>query len=144
MDVKILFPKNSQPDTAKATIAERLCQAASLCINLPDYIEVHFANLGPGIYGEAVLKPGINRKITVNLDLSVKEIIYPITHELIHLSQMYEGKLAVSRTGLYVWEGKTYKVDPAKISYKEYMQLPWEYDVSQKEVWLLKAILNIS
>ena len=142
MDVKILFPKNLQPDTAKASVAERLCQAASLYINLPDYIEVHFAKLGPGTYGEAILKPGINRVITVNLDLSVKEIIYPITHELIHLSQMYEGKLAVSRTGLYVWEGKTYKVDPAKISYKDYIQLPWEYDVSIRQKKLIEQIIG--
>lgn len=142
MNIKIVFPKHSQPDIAKATVAERLCQAASLCINLPDYIEVHFANLGPGTYGEAVLRPGINRVITVNLDLTVKEIIYPITHELIHLSQMYEGKLAVSRTGLYVWEGKTYKVDPNKISYKEYMQLPWEHDVTARQKTLIEQIIG--
>ena len=142
MDVKILFPKNSQPDIAKATIAERLCQAASLCLNLPNYIEVHFTHMGPRAYGETILKPGINRVITINLDLSVKEIIYPITHELIHLSQMHEGKLAVSRTGLYVWEGKTYKVDPAKISYKEYMQLPWEYDVYIRQKKLIEQIIG--
>ena len=142
MNVVISFPKNSQPDIAKATVAERLCQAASLCINLPDHIEVHFANLGPGTYGEIMLKPGINRVITVNLDLSVNEIIYPITHELIHLSQMYEGKLAVSRTGLYVWEGKTYKVDPAKISYKEYMNLPWEHDVTLRQKTLIEQIIG--
>ncbi len=142
MNIKVVFPKNSQPDIAKAKVAERLCQAASLCLNLPDYIEIHFANLGPGVYGEAVLKPGINRVITVNLDLTVKEIIYPITHELIHLSQMYEGKLAVSRTGLYVWEGKTYKVDPHKISYKEYMQLPWEYDVTTRQKKLIEQIIG--
>lgn len=142
MNVKVVFPKNSQPDIAKATIAEKLCQAASLCINLPDYIEVHFANLGPGTYGEAILKPGINRVITVNLDLTVKEIIYPITHELIHLNQMYEGKLAVSRTGLYVWEGKTYKVDSNKILYKEYMQLPWELDVTLRQKKLIAQIIG--
>ena len=142
MNIKIVFPKHSQPDIAKATIAERLCQAASLCINLPDYIEVRFAHMGPSAYGEAILKPGINRVITINLDLTVNEIIYPITHELIHLSQMYEGKLAISRTGLYVWEGKTYKVDPNKISYKEYMQLPWEYDVTLRQKTLIEQIIG--
>ena len=120
MNVKVIFSKNSQPDIAKAAVAERLCQAAFLCIKLPDYIEVHFANLGPSVYGETMLKPGINRSITVNLDLSVNEIIYPITHELIHLSQLYEGKLAVGGRGIYVWEGKTYKVDTSKISHKEF------------------------
>lgn len=142
MSVKVTFQKNVQPDIAKATVAERICQAASLRIKLPDFIEVYFANLGHGTYGEAILKPGINRKITVNLSLSVKEIIYPITHELLHLNQMHEGKLAVSRTGLYVWEGKTYKVDPHKISHKEYMQLPWEYDVTQRQRKLIEQIIG--
>lgn len=142
MNIKVVFPKHSQPDIAKATVAERLCQAASLCINLPDNVEIHFTSLGPGIYGEAVLKSGLNRVITINLDLSINEIIYPITHELIHLSQMYEGKLAVTRTGLYVWEGKTYKIDPRKISHKEYMQLPWEYDVAVRQKKLIEQIIG--
>lgn len=142
MNIKVVFPKNSQPDIAKAKVAERLCQAAFLCLKLPDYIEVHFAHMSPGTYGEAILKPGINRVITVNLDLTVNEIIYPITHELIHLSQMHEGKLAVSRTGLYVWEGKTYKVDTTTLSHKEYMQLPWEYDVTQRQRKLIEQIIG--
>lgn len=142
MNVKVIFPKDSQPDIAKATIAERLCQAAFLCINLPDYIEVHFAKLGPSIYGETILKPGINRSITINLDLSIAEIIYPITHELIHLSQVYEGKLVVGGRGIYVWEGKTYKVDPAKISYMAYKELPWEYDVAVRQKKLIEQIIG--
>ena len=78
MNIKVVFPKDSQPDIAKATIAERLCQAASLCINLPDYIEVHFANLGPGTYGEAILKPGINRVMkTVGIWPFKKQVIDP-------------------------------------------------------------------
>ena len=142
MNITIRFPKNSQPDIAKATVAERLCQAASLYINLPDYIEVRFAHMGPNAYGEAILKPGINRVITINLELSINEIIYPITHELIHLNQMYEGKLAISRTGMYVWEGKTYQVDPAKISYKEYINLPWEADVTLRQKKLIEQITS--
>jgi hypothetical protein len=142
MNVKVLFPKNSQPDIAKATIAERLCQAASLYVRLPDYIEVHFANLGPNTYGEATLRPGINRVLTINVALTVKEMIHPIIHELIHLSQMHEGKLSVSRTGVYVWEGKTFKVDTNTISYEEYMQLPWEQDVSLRQKRLLAQIIG--
>jgi hypothetical protein len=142
MNIKVLFPKNSQPDIAKAIIAERLCQAASLYISLPEYIEVHFADLGPGTYGEAILRPGINRVITVNLSLSTKEIVYPIVHELIHLNQMHEGKLAVSRTGVYVWEGKTYNLDPTKLSYNDYMQLPWEHDVSVRQKTLIEQIIG--
>ena len=142
MNVNVVFPKHSQPDIAKATVAERLCQAAFLCIKLPDYIEVHFANLGPSVYGETMLKPGINRSITINLDLTINEIIYPITHELIHLSQLYEGKLVVGGRGIYVWEGKTYKVNPHEISYKEYMQLPWEYDVAIRQKKLIEQIIG--
>lgn len=142
MNIKIVFPKHSQPDIAKATIAERLCQAASLCINLPDTIEVHFIEMGPVIYGGTIIRPGLNKQIRINISLPINEIIYPITHELIHLSQMHEGKLAMSRTGKYVWEGKTYDIDLSRINYKDYEKLPWELDVKLRQKNLIQQLIG--
>lgn len=142
MNVKVVFPKNYMPDIAKAIVAERICRASFLYINLPDYIEVHFVNLKHNVYGETILKPGINHKINVNLTLPINEIIYPITHELIHISQIYEGKLGIARNGSYVWENKTYKIDTNKIRYKDYMQLPWEYDVTVRQKTLIEQIIG--
>lgn len=78
----------------------------------------------------------------MNLDLSIHEIIYPIVHELIHISQMHRGQLAISRSGVFVWEGKTYKIDQAKLTYAQYQNLPWEKDVTDRFKVLLEKILK--
>ena len=142
MNVNVRFPKHLQPDIEKAKVATSLCQAAFLYIDLPNNIIVEFVDLGPNMYGESTLTFNKDSKVRINLRLSCKELIYPLIHELLHLNQMHEGKLSVTRFGDCVWEGKTYKVDPAKISYKEYMQLPWEYDVSMRQKKLIEQIIG--
>jgi hypothetical protein len=142
MNVTVRFPKHLQPDIEKAKVATSLCQAAFLYIDLPNNIIVEFVDLGPNMYGESTLTFNKDSKVRINLQLSYKELIYPLIHELLHLNQIHEGKLGVSRFGDYIWEGKTYKVDPAKISYKEYMQLPWEYDVSVRQKKLIEQIIG--
>lgn len=142
MNVIVRFPRNFQPDIERAKVATSLCQAASLYISLPDSIIVEFVDLGPSMYGESTVSFNKQRKIRINLQLSCKEMIFPLVHELLHINQMHEGRLAVTRSGDYIWEGKTYKVDAHKISYKEYMQLPWELDVTCSEKELLAKILH--
>lgn len=142
MNVTVRFPKNYQSDIEKAKVATSLCQAASLYIDLPDNIIVEFVDLGPNMYGESTLDFNKDSKVRINLQLSCKELIYPLVHELLHLNQIYEGRLSVTRFGDCVWEGKAYKIDQAKMSYKDYMQLPWELDVSHREKQLLANILQ--
>jgi hypothetical protein len=142
MNVTVRFPKHLQPDTAKATIAERLCQAAFLYIALPDNIIVEFVDLGHNAYGESTLTFNKESKVRINLQLSTKELIYPLVHELLHLNQIHEGKLSVTRFGDCVWEGKIYKLNQSKMSYKDYTQLPWEQDVTSREKQLLANILQ--
>ena len=141
MQVSFIYPKGEQ-HTAKEHVTIRICELAALHIDLPDQIIVEFQRMGPSVYGSAILNPANNDRFSVNLDLSIHEIIYPIVHELIHISQMYRGQLAVSRSGVFVREGKTYKIDQAKMSYKQYMQLPWELDVAHREKQLLANILQ--
>ena len=142
MNVNVRFPRNFQPDIAKAKVATSLCQAASLYVDLPDNIIVEFVDLGPGMYGESTLTFNQDSKVRINLQLSCKELIYPLVHELLHLNQIHEGKLSVTRFGDCVWEGKTYKIDQDKMSYKDYTQLPWELDVANREKQLLANILQ--
>ena len=142
MNVNVRFPKHYQPDIEKAKVATSLCRAAFLYIALPDNIIIEFVDLGHNTYGESTLTFNKESKVRINLQLSTKELIYPLVHELLHLNQIHEGKLSVTRFGDCVWEGKTYKVDPAKISYKEYMQLPWEYDVSVRQKKLIEQIIG--
>lgn len=142
MNVTVRFPKYLQPDIEKAKVATSLCQAASLYISLPDSIIVELVDLGHNAYGESTLTFNKESKVRINLQLSAKEMIYPLVHELLHLNQIHEGKLSVTRFGDCVWEGKTYKLDQSKMSYKEYTQLPWELDVTSREQQLLANILQ--
>lgn len=142
MIITVRFPKNYQPDIEKAKVATSLCQAASLYIDLPSNITVEFVDLGHTTYGESILTFNKDSKVRINLQLSCKELIYPLIHELLHLNQIHEGKLSISRFGDCIWEGKTYKIDQAKMSYKDYMQLPWELDVAYREKELLANILQ--
>lgn len=142
MNIDINFPRNYKPDIEKVKIATSLCRAASLYINLPNNITVEFVDLGPGIYGESTLYFNQQNKIRINLQLSNKELIYPLVHELLHLNQIHEGRLAVTRFGECVWERKVYKIDQSKMSYNDYKQLPWEIDVAAREKELLVKILK--
>lgn len=141
MNVKVIFPKNSQPDIAKAKVAERICQAAFLYIDLPEAIEIEFCDLGAS-YGESVVRNDNKKRIRLHSHLRITELIYPLVHELIHVNQMHKGRLAVTRFGDCVWEGKIYKLTESKLSYQEYKQLPWEQDVANREKALLVKILK--
>ncbi len=103
---------------------------------------VEFVDLGHNAYGESTLTFSKESKVRINLQLSAKEMIYPLVHELLHLNQIHEGRLSVTRFGDCVWEGKTYKLNQSKMSYKEYTQLPWELDVTSREQQLLANILQ--
>jgi len=127
----------------KEQLVTNIYQKLYNLIPLPDNIEVEFRCMGHSSYGETILDPrrSINR-ITLNVDLDVKALFYPTIHELVHVSQIYTGKLAMSRTGVYVWENKTYPVDPIKLPYKEYQKLPWERDAHEQQIILGKKLLE--
>lgn len=112
-------------------------------LSLPERITIEFRCLGPSTYGETILNSNhSNRKILLNADLNTKDLFYPAIHEFVHVSQMHQGKLAVSRTGVYVWEGKTYQVDPKKMTYQEYCKLPWETDAAEQQKILGQKLLE--
>lgn len=128
-----------QKEQLVTNIYQKLCNH----ISLPDQITVEFRCMGPSSYGETILNPrGAQKKIVLNVDLDLKALFYPTIHELIHVSQMHTGKLTISRTGVYVWDSKTYTVDPTKIPYKEYQQLPWELDAHEQQMILGKKLLE--
>ena len=109
----------------------------STLIPLPDYIVVEFKSMGLSSYGETTVDyQRARKKIVLNQDLTAKELFYPTIHELVHVSQIHTGRLAVSRTGVFVWENKTYQVDPTEMSYEDYQKLPWELDAHEQQ-WLL-------
>jgi hypothetical protein len=111
-------------------------------LELPETIYVTLTDLGSSSYGETILSPTKKNSIILNSQLTTKELFYPTIHELVHVSQIHTGRLAISRTGVYVWENKTYPVDPNKMPYKEYQKLPWERDAHEQQIILGKKLLE--
>ena len=128
-----------QKEQLVTNIYKKLCNF----IPLPENIEIEFHSMGHSSYGETLLDPRRSiKRITLNVDLDTKALFYPTIHELVHISQIHTGKLAMSRTGVYVWENKTYSVDPIKLPYKEYQKLPWERDAHEQQIILGKKLLE--
>jgi hypothetical protein len=140
--MKITFVTSTQDDI-KLKLVSNICTLVSKHIQLPDHIEVEFKKMELSSYGETIVDPRrLIKRIVLNSDLTAKELFYPTIHELVHVSQMYVGKLSMSRTGVYVWENKTYPIDPLKMTYKDYKQLPWERDAHEQQIILGKKLLE--
>lgn len=137
----IIFISEFSISDIKRTLVERLCRIVSKKILLPDIIEVEFKILSKNVYAETSLNPKFQNRIFINEDLDDNEIIKPLIHELIHLNQKIEGKLSILRDGSFVWENKAYKISKS-MSYNEYKNLPWEYDVFLKEKEINKFLLE--
>jgi len=107
---------------------------------LPEHIEIQFENMGGSIYGMTMLDPRFPNRIRLNQDLHETEIVIPLTHELLHLNQIYTNRLQTRSGGRILWDNEFYKVDSLKLTYNDYLNLPWEYDVSIKQQKLLEFI----
>jgi len=135
------------PDNLYTLTKEQLVTSIHLkiidLITLPELIDIEFRCMGPTTYGETVVncRQAIKR-IILNADLTTKELFIPTIHEFVHVHQMHVGKLSTSRTGVYIWEGKTYPVDPLKLSHTEYQNLPWELDATAQQKILAKKLLE--
>ena len=138
MQVKIFYAKGLY-DSNKESLACKIVEEARPHITLPDIVEIEFQRMGPSMYGQTDVS---RKRITINFDLDLNDIFIPLLHELIHLEQIHTGKLAKSREGKYVWEGAVYRVDPARMLYKDYNKLPWELDVAKKQQDLLEKLLK--
>lgn len=138
MQIKFYYPKGLF-NIEKETIVKKVTETASQYLTLPKLIEIEFQHMGPSFYAETDI---VKKRITLNFDLSTNELVIPVSHELLHLEQIETGRLSKSRFGEYVWEGNVYKIDPVKIPYVEYRQLPWELDIVKKQKILLEKVLK--
>lgn len=133
---------NTSKDILKEKVLTRVCTRACLKIKLPKEIVIHLKTLESSIYAETVVNSQYRNRIILNSNLTVKETIVPLVHELLHLSQMFTEKLT-SRNGCYIWEGLEYRLPDAQtMNFKDYNSLPWELDVQYQEPMLLKFILE--
>jgi hypothetical protein len=128
-------------DRNRELVVENVFRIVSTIIEIPDTIEVEFRLLSHSIYGETLLDNRYKNRIRLHEGLSMKEVIVPLIHELLHLNQTYTGKLSGRRDGSFVWNKKVYHA-PKTPTVQEWSKLPWEIDVAEKEKTILAEVLN--
>jgi hypothetical protein len=139
--IRFYYYKGVIPDNQKERVAKYICSRLRNYLELPDIIEIELVQLGPNNYGETLIDYRRPNRIRLNLDLSITDILIPLTHELIHLEQIYQKRLSNNRFGDIIWDNKTYKVNK-NMSHKDYMALPWEQDVVKKQQKALEFLLK--
>ena len=143
MSPRFLYKACTLYDTTQEQVIIRIVEEVSKHLTLPDEVEVEMRDLGFSSYGQTIIDPKFRKRIRVNATLNLREIIFPVVHELAHLHQIHEGKLMARRDGSIIWEGTLYKLkDPENMSYKEDRNLPWEQEADHKQKHLLREILG--
>jgi hypothetical protein len=138
--IKFIYSSDKY-DRNRELIVENVFRIVSSIIEIPDSIEVEFRLLSQSIYGETLLDKRYKNRIRLHEGLSVKEVIVPLIHELLHLNQTYTGKLSGRRDGSFLWNSKVYYA-PKIPTVQEWSKLPWEIDVAEKENFILEQVLN--
>ncbi len=138
--IKFIYSSDKY-DRNRELVVENVFRIVSSIIEIPDSIEVEFRLLSQSIYGETLLDKRYKNRIRLHEGLSVKEVIVPLIHELLHLNQTYTGKLSGRRDGSFLWNSKVYYA-PKIPTVQEWSKLPWEIDVAEKENFILEQVLN--
>lgn len=140
MKVTFIYRGNVRPNNVFEKLTEKVIKLVKEIYALPNTIEIQFENMGPSIYGMTMLDPRFPNRIRLNQDLSLDEFILPLTHELLHLHQMFTNRLQSRSGGRILWDNVLYKVNTKQLSYEDYLRLPWENDVAQKQHKLLEFL----
>ena len=138
--IKFIYSSDKY-DRNRELVVDNIFRIMSTLIELPENIEVEFRLLSQSIYGETLLDKRYKNRIRLHEGLSVKEVIVPLIHELLHLNQTYTGKLSGRRDGSFLWNSKVYYA-PKIPTVQEWSKLPWEIDVAEKENFILEQVLN--
>lgn len=142
--VKFLYPKNYKQDISLNNLVDKLIQKTNNYLELPSLIIIEFTKLDNNIYGGIVLTNTIKNRVLINLSLQYKEILYVLSHELLHLHQIQIGTLSYSLSGSYIWNGVKVcsLTELESMTYEQYNMLPWEQDVVKKQHSLLEFLLK--
>lgn len=128
-------------DKNKEKIIRKVCNILLNKLKLPTKVTIVLKKLEPSVYAETNLQHSNQYKIVINSDLPIRNTIEPLVHELIHLNQIYTGKL-VGKKDCYIWQGIEYKSqNGSSETYVDYQNMPWELDVRQRLPKLLEFVL---
>jgi len=141
--IKVTFPEDYKRTNRhdKSIIAHRTTLITAQQIKLPQEMIIQFKNMPIQQLGETPVLPGRNNRVMLSTQLSMRDLVYPLIHELIHLNQIHTHRLVVSKRGTYFWDSKPYHVELDKISYQDYMNLPWERDAYERQTSLLRKVI---
>lgn len=141
MNVRFFYQHN-KPKYQYEAIISRFAVAISKIIELPPLIEVCLYPLDENVYG-GIDMFRINR-IGLNYNLPLDAVPKILTHELIHVHQKHKGTLKITSKGKCYWHGIliTDKL-PEDMSYDEYSNLPWELDVTNRQMKVLSEAINL-
>jgi hypothetical protein len=138
--MQLNFKSSQAPDKCK--LIQIICDKVEELLHLPTEVDIEFTAMSPSTYGDTMVDYKNQIRIRLNKDLQINDIMIPLVHELIHLHQMHTGQLMITSAGVYVWEKQTYEVDVTQMMYTDYLRLPWEADVADKQPKLMEEILK--
>ena len=141
MQVTFIY-KDDNYFPSRENVTTALCNAVCRMLSLPQSIEIEFADTGDSIYGETYVDPRFKNRIRLKSTIEPADLINVLTHELIHLNQIFTGRLQAFPHGLFVWDGKRYICETRALDYDQQQKLPWEIDVVNKQHYLLKNLLS--
>lgn len=86
----------------------------------------------------------IERLVTLDCRLARPLFLSTLCHELVHAEQSFEKRLRINRKKrTYTWKGKTFSIPEAEqstinastseTSFREYINMPWEYEAHIRE-----------
>ena len=141
MDVRYFY-QNNQHRYEHESLIDSFTMAISKVIELPPLIEVCLYDLGKNVYG-GIDMLRINR-IGMSYDLPLDQVPKILTHELIHVHQKHTGTLKIKHNGNCYWHGILITKNlPEDMPYDEYISLPWELDVQNRQTKVLQQALDI-
>lgn len=140
MKLTFIYKGSIKPPSHYEKFTDKVIKIMKNLYVLPDTIEIQFEQMGPSVYGMTMLDPRFPNRIRINQDLSLEEYLLPLTHELLHLHQLFTNRLQSRPGGRIIWDKTVYKVNMLEMSYSDYQQLPWELDVAEKQQKLLRLL----
>ena len=142
--MRILYVQSlHDADVAQRAVIARICTLMSELIELPEAIEIELQSLQDHEYAHACLDHRFRQRIRINCNLSARDIMPVLVHELIHVHQLHTQQLRVLNQHQVQFRGAVYELHD-DLSYDEYLQLPWEQDCYSQQSRLLKEILALS
>ena len=93
MKLTFIYKGSSKPPKLYEIFTKKVIELVKQIYVLPDTIEIQFEDMDNNIYGMTMLDPRFPNRIRINQNLILEEYVLPLTHELLHLHQIFTNQL---------------------------------------------------